>query len=245
MQGGSGGDGRSGDGIGNESGEVINDSGGGSSSAGGINSGGSGGIAPDSSGGGTSATHRKNVFNRQKAKDRKVATALVGGEANATGAQGIEKRLGGLEKLVRDTLEATKRRLGPSEMRKDHLLKQLKKKNQRLKRNRREDRKRWQDGEPAPDLSDIQPRFTKSTASRGGARRHAYYGRLAQVPKSGGNGPSESRGGGDGRGSGSAKRTRQTDAAAGRSRVGGRGGRSGVGGGGGGGGGQQAKRRKL
>ncbi len=55
-------------------------------------------------------------------------------------------------------------------MRKDQLLRQSKKKMQKLKRQRREDRIRWANGEAAPALTATQPRFTKSTAARGVTR---------------------------------------------------------------------------
>jgi len=221
-------------------------------------------VGVGAAGGRGTRTPRKNAQKRQKAKAKRAATRLAeggGGGESAVEALDIRQRFDALEGFVKGALEATKKRQGPSEMRKDTLLRQAKKKVQGLKRNRRNDHERWRNGDPAPNLSANQPRFTKSTAVRGGSRRHGYYGRLVQQPKgrgrgdgSGGGGgggggadpnnyQSGGRGGGGGGGGGcgsadsSASRTRQSDAAARQQRSRSSGGGGGGGGGGGAGGG--------
>jgi hypothetical protein len=147
-------------------------------------------------GGGTAATRRKNARKREAKKNRKAALrSTAGNEGSAAEVLGIGQRFDALERLVQDTMEATQKRQGPSEMRKDILLRLAKKKMQGLKRKRRNDHECWRNGEAAPNLTAIQPRFTKSSAVRGGKRRHAFYGRLAQQPGSGGRGGGSSGGG--------------------------------------------------
>ena len=87
-------------------------------------------------GGGTAATRGKNARKREAKKNRKAALRLTAGnEGSAAEVLGIGQRFDALERLVQDTLEATKKRQGPSDMRKDILLRLAKKKMQGLKRS--------------------------------------------------------------------------------------------------------------